>query len=89
MSSPATTSSPGVEEKRETTALTCAGTEEQIETRVIVTAEKWNQPGPNTLRFITTLYSFIIMGMNDGAVGALIPYVSCPPPPFHSLPGEG
>jgi hypothetical protein len=31
--------------------------------------QKWNEPRVNMLRFFTTLYSFIILGMNDGAIG--------------------
>jgi hypothetical protein len=30
---------------------------------------RWNESRVNTFRFLTTLYSFIIMGMSDGAVG--------------------
>lgn len=33
------------------------------------TLQKWNEPRENMYRFFTTLYSFIIMGMNDGAMG--------------------
>jgi hypothetical protein len=38
--------------------------------------ERWNRPRSNAYRFLVTNYSFIVMGMNDGAVGALVPYVS-------------
>lgn len=31
--------------------------------------QKWNEPRVNMLRFFTTLYSFIILGMNDGVIG--------------------
>jgi hypothetical protein len=31
--------------------------------------EKWNEPRINMWRFFATLFSFIIMGMNDGAIG--------------------
>ena len=31
--------------------------------------QKWNYPRQNTYRFLTTIFSFIVMGMNDGAVG--------------------
>jgi len=37
--------------------------------------EKWNSPSINMYRYFATIYSFIIMGMNDAAYGALIPYV--------------
>jgi hypothetical protein len=31
--------------------------------------QKWNSPRINAWRFLVTLYSFIILGMNDGTVG--------------------
>jgi hypothetical protein len=31
--------------------------------------EQWNEPRINAYRFFATLYSFIIMGMNDAASG--------------------
>ncbi|KAI8211241.1 Bypass of stop codon protein 6 [Colletotrichum sp. SAR 10_76] len=31
--------------------------------------EKWNGTRTNAFRYVATLYSFIVMGMNDGAVG--------------------
>lgn len=37
--------------------------------------ERWNEPRTNLYRFLVTNYSFIIMGMNDSCLGALIPYV--------------
>lgn len=37
--------------------------------------QKWNHPRVNLWRVLTTMYCFILMGMNDGALGALIPYV--------------
>lgn len=40
-----------------------------------LTLERWNEPKINACRFIVTNYSFIIMGMNDACVGALIPYI--------------
>ncbi|KAF4776108.1 major facilitator superfamily transporter [Colletotrichum scovillei] len=39
------------------------------------TRERWNGTRINTYRFFVTCWSFIIMGMNDAAVGALIPYI--------------
>lgn len=36
---------------------------------VTVPLERWNESAINKYRFSTTLVSFIIMGMNDGAVG--------------------
>ncbi|KAB5583351.1 major facilitator superfamily domain-containing protein [Coniochaeta sp. 2T2.1] len=35
----------------------------------------WNYPRVNLWRVLTTMYCFILMGMNDGALGALIPYL--------------
>jgi hypothetical protein len=37
--------------------------------------QRWNTPRVNLWRVLTTMYCFILMGMNDGAVGALLPYV--------------
>ncbi|KAL0940275.1 major facilitator superfamily transporter [Colletotrichum truncatum] len=37
--------------------------------------EKWNETRTNAFRYLVTLYSFIVMGMNDGAIGALLPYI--------------
>lgn len=31
--------------------------------------EKWNRPRINIYRYLATLYSFVIMGMNDAAYG--------------------
>lgn len=40
--------------------------------------QRWNEPRVNIYRFFTTLLSFIIMGMNDGAVGVGDPYnINC------------
>ncbi|EEQ88899.2 MFS transporter [Blastomyces dermatitidis ER-3] len=38
-------------------------------------AERWNYPKRNFFRFIATNYSFVILGINDAAYGALIPYL--------------
>lgn len=35
--------------------------------------EKWNGTRTNAFRYVATLYSFIVMGMNDGAVGVRFP----------------
>lgn len=35
--------------------------------------ERWNEPRGNIYRYFATLYSFIIMGMNDAATGVSIP----------------
>jgi len=37
--------------------------------------QKWNSPRINLLRVLATFYSFIILGANDAAYGALIPYL--------------
>ncbi|KAG7294229.1 hypothetical protein NEMBOFW57_004299 [Staphylotrichum longicolle] len=37
--------------------------------------ERWNETGVNIFRFMSTMYCFILMGMTDGAVGALLPYI--------------
>jgi len=39
--------------------------------------ERWNEPRSNLFRFLVTLYSFIIMGMNDGAVGVSALHSTC------------
>ena len=42
---------------------------------VLRTKERWNNPKINTYRLAAIFYAFIIFGMNDAALGALIPYV--------------
>lgn len=37
--------------------------------------ERWNQSGTNLYRTFAAFWSFIVMGSNDAAYGALIPYV--------------
>ncbi|KAJ5810773.1 Major facilitator superfamily domain general substrate transporter [Penicillium robsamsonii] len=37
--------------------------------------EKWNQPRGNIYRTFATFWSFLVMGANDAAYGALIPYL--------------
>ncbi|KOS19538.1 Bypass of stop codon protein 6 [Escovopsis weberi] len=37
--------------------------------------EKWNYPRENILRFATTCFSLFGMGLNDGSIGALLPYI--------------
>ncbi|TVY85050.1 Bypass of stop codon protein [Lachnellula suecica] len=37
--------------------------------------EQWNKPNINKYRYLASLYCFVIMGMNDAAYGALIPYL--------------
>ncbi|CZR52009.1 related to tetracycline resistance proteins [Phialocephala subalpina] len=43
--------------------------------------ERWNKPRINLYRYLAALYSFIIMGMNDAAYGALIPYLE----PYYNI----
>lgn len=38
--------------------------------------ERWNHPKVNVYRTFATFWAFVIMGANDAAYGALIPYVS-------------
>lgn len=40
------------------------------------TLERWNGTRVNTFRFFVALWSFIIMGMNDAAIGVSSPIVS-------------
>ncbi|CAG8417324.1 unnamed protein product [Penicillium salamii] len=37
--------------------------------------EKWNKPRTNLWRVLATFYSFIVVGANDGAYGAMIHYL--------------
>jgi fucose permease len=37
--------------------------------------QTWNSPRSNLWRCLATFYSFVILGANDGAYGALIPYL--------------
>lgn len=50
---------------------------EEVESSQIISngLERWNNPQINVYRYLATLYCFIIMGMNDAAYGALIPYL--------------
>lgn len=43
--------------------------------------ERWNSSGTNIFRYFASLFSFIVMGMNDAAYGALIPYLE----PFYNV----
>ena len=38
--------------------------------------ECWNSSRTNIYRYIQVLLAFTILGMHDGSIGALIPYVS-------------
>ncbi|KAI1323854.1 tRNA wybutosine-synthesizing protein [Xylariaceae sp. FL0255] len=37
--------------------------------------EKWNDPPENKYRYLVVNFAFIILGMNDAAIGALLPYM--------------
>lgn len=37
--------------------------------------QRWNSPRINICRFFSTLYSFVIMGMNDAAFGVRLSFV--------------
>ncbi|KAH9219983.1 MFS transporter [Leptodontidium sp. 2 PMI_412] len=52
-------------------------TEEQLEPQHIENnnLEQWNSPSINKYRYLAANFGFIIMGMNDAAYGALIPYL--------------
>ena len=45
---------------------------------------RWNQPRINVSRTLAACFGFIIMGMNDAAYGALIPYVHGHHQPFQA-----
>jgi hypothetical protein len=38
--------------------------------------ERWNHPRSNLFKTMAAFWSFVVMGANDAAYGALIPYVS-------------
>lgn len=40
--------------------------------------ERWNQSRTNVYRTFAAFWSFVVMGSNDAAYGALIPYVRIP-----------
>ena len=37
--------------------------------------QRWNHPDGNVLRVASAFWCFIVLGMNDAAYGALIPYL--------------
>ncbi|KAH6621185.1 hypothetical protein B0J18DRAFT_219772 [Chaetomium sp. MPI-SDFR-AT-0129] len=37
--------------------------------------QRWNESPINRFRYLTTNYCFALMGMTDGSLGALLPYV--------------
>lgn len=44
-------------------------------TTVSHTVERWNQSPLNTCRVLAAFWSLLVMGMNDAAYGAIIPYL--------------
>lgn len=37
--------------------------------------QRWNDPPENKWKVLATFWSFLILGMNDGSYGALVPFV--------------
>ncbi|KAK5660887.1 hypothetical protein OQA88_12259 [Cercophora sp. LCS_1] len=37
--------------------------------------QKWNESPTNIYRYLSTVYSFILLGMTDAVIGALLPYI--------------
>lgn len=44
-------------------------------TQAAAKLERWNAPRTNLFRTMAAFWSFVVMGSNDAAYGALIPYV--------------
>jgi len=38
--------------------------------------QRWNESPSNIFRFLSCIFAFILLGMSDAVIGALIPYVS-------------
>ncbi|KAK4043622.1 major facilitator superfamily domain-containing protein [Parachaetomium inaequale] len=54
------------------------GTNEESGTRSPPPAQelpRWNDSAVNILRYLATNYCFVLMGLTDGALGALLPYI--------------
>lgn len=61
---------PGPDEEPEKTAPTTDATDEESGASVPAQPlQRWNQSVMNMFRFFTTLYTFGMMGMTDGALG--------------------
>jgi len=43
--------------------------------------QRWNQSPTNMFRYFTTIYVFILLGMSDAVIGALLPYARLSPVP--------
>lgn len=44
-------------------------------TQSAIQPERWNHPRSNLFKTMAAFWSFVVMGSNDAAYGALIPYV--------------
>ncbi|EXJ60585.1 hypothetical protein A1O7_04738 [Cladophialophora yegresii CBS 114405] len=49
--------------------------EPPTDSHAVVQVQRWNEPKGNIARLGFSFFSFIVTGLNDGAVGALIPYL--------------
>lgn len=75
-----------VEKKPSTASLRChdpekiegstTATDEDADGSPDETKQRWNESPTNIFRFLSTVYSFILLGMTDAVLGALLPYVS-------------
>lgn len=50
-------------------------TDEDANASPAETKQRWNGSSTNIFRFLSTIYSFILLGMTDAVLGALLPYV--------------
>ncbi|SLM40258.1 Major facilitator superfamily domain, general substrate transporter [Lasallia pustulata] len=55
--------------------ITGAAIDHQSPTTCVGRQERWNHPRINIARLFAAFYGFVIMGLNDAAYGALIPYL--------------
>lgn len=51
-------------------------TDEDVNASPDETKQRWNESPTNIFRFLSTVYSFVLLGMTDAVLGALLPYVS-------------
>lgn len=58
---------------------TDTATDEEAATTPAERKQKWNESPTNIYRYLSTIYSFILLGMTDAVIGALLPYVSLQP----------
>lgn len=45
-----------------------------------VEQQRWNESPTNMFRYFSTIYNFILLGMSDAVIGALLPYARLTPP---------